>query len=133
MVDNTQNMVVNWQQQLKIYCPLLPVLGIFIIFMIFLFGQVNLDFLQVTAIGTALCLVGFILTGRISSKVLETLRYNAVIKETVRRHPGASEDDIVPNIVEGNLKIVTKAADEEDLSLPAMLGTNGIYGIVIGL
>ena|GEM_PF-2706380 len=75
---------------------MVPVLGIFIIFILFVLDKEYLDFVQVTSIGTALCLVGFFLTGKISSKELSRVRDEAIINEIMRlqKYPAASRDDV---------------------------------------
>src|SRR5215475_12110581 len=70
----------KWLQQLKIYSPLLPILGMPNIFTIFLFGVVHLDFALLCMIGAFLCLAGFFLTGPISSNELKRVRNTAARK-----------------------------------------------------
>jgi hypothetical protein len=129
MAHNAQNIELKWYQQLRIYCPLLPALGMIIIFIIFL-PKTGSDLVVVTVIGTFLCLVGFLLTGIIASKELATLR---TMEKMLNTHPGARIEDIEAYVVQGEGTVTANVAEEEDLSLPATLGTNGIYGIVIGL
>jgi hypothetical protein len=133
MPDNTQHVDVNRRQQLRIYCPLLPVLRIFIILIIYVLDMTYLDLVQVTLIATVLCLAGFFLTGKISSKELARVRYIAIRNEALQKIPAASDVEMDTFIAEGKVAVATNAGEEEDLSLGATLGTNGIYGIVIGL
>ena len=105
MAGNAQNITPKWLQELRIYCPLLPALGMIIIFIIFL-PETGSDFVLIAAVGTFLCLVGFLLTGKISSKELAAQRFEAM-------YPGATKDDIEPYKVQGEVatKVATGALD----------------------
>ncbi len=109
---------LDWRKQLKIYCPLSTVLGILLIFTLFILRIGPLDFKQVCAISAGLCLFGFFLTGAISSKLLREIRQKSdltPLKRKEKRKKGiyvkVSELDAPPSM-----------ADEDDASLPEILG-----------
>ncbi len=115
---------------------MLPVLGL--VFTIYLAGIGYLDFGQVSIIGSILCLLGFFLTGTISHRELERVRYTVTTNVATQKIPEATENEIDMFIAEKRTERPPELPplsmnEEEDLSLPAVLGANGIYGIVIGL
>jgi hypothetical protein len=126
----------SWHQ-LEIYSPLLRVLGISIIFGIFVLGPVPLDFRLLCGVAAILCLIGFFLTGVVSSKILRTIRVTSAINfaraTILAAHPEKEGVEIKALLVAHANEVPPMNVEEENLTLPQILGTGGIYGIVFGL
>jgi hypothetical protein len=117
------------------------------------------DFGRLCVTATILCLLGFFLTGSLSSPELKKLRKVASGKEVIARGLQLYPEDMknrnifgvpqaVPSVMEFSAKVdaateILSAYDEEapsegidnekNLTVPELLGTGGIYGIVLGL
>jgi hypothetical protein len=66
--------VQSHREKLKIYSPLFTVLGIAIVFVLFIKRVAILDFPVLCIIAAILCSIGFYLTGALASKELDKIR-----------------------------------------------------------
>jgi hypothetical protein len=109
--DPNQRVQLKWSEQLRIYSPVFTAVAIFPAIVIFVFEK-GLEFEQLCVIGMILCLLGFCLTCTLSSKELASLRNRISVQAQIKG---------------------TELEKEGDAPLPEVVGSSGIYGIVIGL
>jgi hypothetical protein len=88
MSKDSQFFKLSVTQQLKIYSPLVPFLSIFIALIIFIGKNLLIDyavFVQLCTLAAVLCLIGFFLTGTLSSRELKSLRKITSEEEIIAR------------------------------------------------
>lgn len=131
------------------------ILGTIIALSIFIVENLLIDFAdfgRLCVAATILCLLGFFFTGTLSSPELKKLRKVASGKEVIARAQHATEfPDLprgIPNLREFSAKVLEAGEilrankekpppenidNEPNLTVPELLGTGGIYGIILGL
>lgn len=162
MSKDSQYVELSVSQQIRIYSPLFFILGTIIAMSIFIGENLLIDFADFGRLCTAatiLCLLGFFFTGTLSSPELKKLRKVASGKEVIARglqlYPQDMKNMSIPELPQAILSAMEFSAkvdaateilsaydvetppedidSEKNLTVPELLGTGGVYGIVLGL